>query len=242
MKFASKRDDRISVDVSILDSLVSMLNIDEALPRLTSERQLHSAARSRFQNALRVNFDSWIEKGKLDPSPKGECPWFTLRHRVGINGIAEYFLDFDPQLDGTRPLKPEDEASMWFRLFLTIEGRRLLSRCSECYRYFLRKRLPKGGRQPNYGDFCLEHRSQVRILSTKVNRKRESKRRIKAAATLAAEWNPKKSRNKWEWVAQKFNAKLPSHPNRMTQSWITRHVKEIQSEMDSLVASRLNSR
>jgi hypothetical protein len=232
MTFPSKRDDRIPVYVSILDSLVSMLN--EALPRRASERQVRSGARSRFQNALRVHFDSWIEKGKLDPSPKDEYPCFTLRHQVGNNGIAQYFLDFDPQLSGTRPLKPEHEALMWFRLFLTIEGRRLLSRCSKCGRYFLRKRIAKGGQQPNHDDFCPEHRSQPRIQSMKASREGKLNLRIKAAAILVAELNSKKRMKQWKkWVAQKFNENLnlASDPIFMTPSWITRHMKKIQSEM-----------
>ena len=146
MTFAPARDDRIHVYVSILESLVSMLN--EALLSGASKRQVKSTARSKFQNALRVHFDSWIENGKLDPSPKDEYPLFTMRHRLGNNGVAEFFLDFRLPRDISRPMMPESEALMWYWIFLTIEGRKLLSRCSKCERYFLRKRLPKGGQQP----------------------------------------------------------------------------------------------
>ena len=36
---------------------------------------------------------------------------------------------------------------------------------------------------------------------------------------------------KWKWVAERFNAKLHFSQKRMTQPWITRHMKEIQAEI-----------
>jgi hypothetical protein len=227
MTFATARDDRIHVSVSILDSLVSMLN--EALPRGASKRQIQASG-SRFQNALRVHFDSWIKAGKLDPLSDDEYPSFTLRHRVGSDGIAQYFLDFRPPRDRSGPLTPKAEALMWFRLFLTIEGRKLLSQCSKCKRYFLRKRLPKGRQQPTYGDFCPEHRSQLRVRSTKVARERQLNRRIMKAAAFAAKWNERKHMQLRDWVVQQYNLNLGQNQTPMKKWWVTKHMKEIQSE------------
>jgi hypothetical protein len=232
MTFAPARDDRIPVRLSILESLVSMLNVAET----------ESAMMSRFQNALHAKFDSWIEKEKADPSPEDQYefrPWMlTMGHRLGDEGIAVFFLDFEPPRGSTGPLTPEHEAFMWFALFLTITGRKLLSRCSKCGRYFLRKRLPKGGEQPIFGDFCPEHRSQVRVLSTKADRKRKLDRLIKRAAVFAAKWNERKHIKLRDWIVQQFNSNLGRN-QPMKKKWVSQHMKEIQLEMARLGASRI---
>jgi hypothetical protein len=239
MTWASKRDDRIQVHLRILDSLVSMLNAQESPGLDRSKRHKRSIGQADFHIALRNRFDNWIQGGKVDTfTEPGYRPLHrdTLLHHLDENGIAQFSLDFRRPDGAARLLDPEDDAEMWFRLFLDQDGQRLLSKCSKCLRYFLRKRLPKGGGDPKREDFCLEHRSQVRMRSTRISRERKLDGRLRSVVELRRIYDLKKRAMPWkEWVRDEFNARPHHHSEKpITMAWITRHQKEIERRVISL--------
>jgi hypothetical protein len=239
MTWRPARDDRIQAYLSVLDSLVSMLNAQEGRLPKGARRQRRPTGRSEFQVALLDYFDRWIETGKTDAFSKGEKQLLrgdTLRHHLDDDGIARFSLDFRFPDGAARPLQLKDQAEMWFRLFLARDGRRLLSKCSECGRYFLRKRLPKRGVDLKHGEFCSDHRSQIRIRSTRMNRRRELDRRVLLIAKLRTDWNSKRRAMSCEkWVVAQFNRQYrEDRESPMTQAWITRHKKEIVLESAKL--------
>jgi hypothetical protein len=232
MSWAPKRDDRIQAHLPILDSLVSMLNARETAGSERSRSREELIGSSQFYITLRDHFDRWIEGGKIDPCPNDRHRSLhgdTLRYNLDENGVAQFSVDFHHPDGISGTLGPKEHAEMWFLLFLARDGRRLLSKCSECGRYFLRKRLPKRGWDPIYGEFCDHHKSQVRVRSTKKTREQELHRRIELVASLLAEWRSRKRATDWKkWVVVEFNERhRKDKESPVKQAWVTRHQREI---------------
>lgn len=224
MSFAPKRDDRIQVYLSVLESLVSMLNGDQS-----SRHHRHRGPGAKFQTALRKLVDEWIRSGKVKREEELSTPRSyrnNLRQHLGDDGVAQFSLDFSPKDAGV--LRLNDYADRWFRLFLNTDGQNLLSKCEHCDQYFLRKRLPKSTREATGIEFCAKHKAQFRVLSNKRRREAEQDRRIEEAAELAAKWTPNKRTHWKKWVAQEFNRNLKHYQKRITPAWITRHGERIR--------------
>ncbi len=206
-----------------------MLNGEDVLKRAPTKRTKAATRSSRFQKLLHAHFDGWIEDGKPDLSyDRYEVLSSSMLLR-SLNGEGEiqFFLDFSSPSGSDSPLSTKARAAKWFQLFQTIDGRKLLSKCSKCGRYFLRKRLRKRTLAQRYGEFCAEHKSQVRVRSTREGRERELGRKIEAAAALAAQWDPRRRNrmgDRWGWVVRNSNGQI-------TRSWITRHLKEIECKL-----------
>lgn len=186
--------------------------------------------------------DKWIDSGKVG---EVENPW----ERVAPP-LPQTFLERNPpvlSMDEEGPyliLLPSSEgkslcdavldgAMAMFLQLLDSQVCRRLFRCDGCGTYFLRKRLPKKGTLIYRGSWCPNCKGKGSARRTNKSRNKRTEQMVKWAADAWVQWKlDRRHGDRAEWIARKVNGQLRGGWSYIAKNWVTRHVKEIEAEVE----------
>lgn len=200
--------------------------------------------RHAFRRHLCELVDEWINSGKLGEEDR---PWqrsvssplphgFTERNPPALLFDAEGpYLILMPRSNRnkTLTLAISDGAVAMFIALLDTPSRARLSRCDECGIYFTRAREPKKEMPIYRGSWCANCEGKGGARRTEKSRQRRTQQMVEWAADAKLRWkSDRRHGEQSSWIVDEVNARLPRDWNLISKNWVTRHMNEIEEELE----------
>jgi hypothetical protein len=217
-------------------------------------------ADAEFKKTLGDLVNQWIDSGKANQD--GDVPsersivWHSATYTTLIaETLVKFWKRNSPriivELDGTLILevRPNSESSegvqhsvfiarelavFEFARLLDSTSPERLSRCDACLKFFAREKAPKRGAPIYHGTFCCKKCASIgRARQIVERRELQKNKKIEWAVDALERWKPEKRfGDKADWIVKNVNAKLPAGQTPIKVNWVTRHLTEIEAEVE----------
>jgi hypothetical protein len=228
--------------------------------KAAAPKKLREKAIREFQSTLHSLVDRWIDSGRRgdDDRPWArsvqhgatESIQMTLlgfwkRHPPSVSFMGETqviltqsqaresdWIHLAEQPENYVLERARDYAIGLFAPLVDSPSRYRISKCAECYAYFMKKRMPKKGIAIRGGSYCEREQCKRAANIRRVNGGRGKRlvTMIQWAADAVSEWKPERRfGSKADWVVGQVRKKQPRWEKPIEVNWYTLHVKEIEA-------------